>query len=377
MEAETETKGAAENSYKKRAMIVLGVIVVIVLCYAVFQKRNVIWPKDRSGDTSFVDKYNAAYDVAGGTGKPEALQNLFEEDIKNGINDKYTKSEIYFITHRYFDNGGNIYEIYDYVNSRPDLKFLQVAELIYPSIFRKIKEKTLPTSLSSDATFALLAYFEVLEKEGYADLATLSTAANQYAKLAYFVSIAPEQMPPGTDVAKNIDFKVKKSLSFETKARQGIVDIFGGKLTSQDMPVRDIIVGLNQYASTLRFFEFLKVGFDSPKTASEIFAFAKEYAKQNDPSWALFTGYLDASTLLYVNAGSDEIKTALQPILDYDTKVQKPQKGKLIYKIIISRLDKRINLDMYGRRHVINLANKVPEFKDWLVANGWIENDFR
>lgn len=391
METEIETEKVVENplkagaeikkdnntSHRKRWVVVFGVVVIALICYVLFQKRDTIWPKDRSEDTAFVEKYDAAYYAAGGAGRPEALQNLFEEDIKNGINDKYTKSEIYFITHRYFDNRGNIYEIYDYVNSRPSLKFLQVAELIYPRIFREIKEKKLPKSLSGDATFALLAYFEVLDKEGYADIATLSTAANQYAKLAYFVKKAPELMPQGTDIPKNIDFKVKKSIYFETKARQGIVDIFDGKITSRDIPVRDIIVGLNQYASALRYFEFLGVSFDSPKTAREIFAFSKDYAKQNDPGWSLFTGYVDASTLLYINAGSDEVRVALQPVLDYDVAAKKPAKGTLIDKVIKSRLDKRVDLDMYGRIHVVNLANKVPEFKAWLVINGWIESDFK
>ena len=118
-------------------------------------------------------------------GDPKKLQNLFLEDIKNGKNDKFTKSAAYFITHRFFDNGGNIYEIYDYINAHPELAFLKEAEKIYPNIFDQIHKRTLPSIYVDRSYYAYLAYVEILNKHGYSDIAALGTAANQYAKLAH------------------------------------------------------------------------------------------------------------------------------------------------------------------------------------------------
>ena len=114
---------------------------------------------------------------------PKPLQNLFAEKVKKGVNDSDTKSAVYWITHRYFDNGGDIYEIYDFVESHPEVVFLKEAEKVYPTIFADIKERKVG-NYTRDSLLALMAYYEVIDRYGYADIAVWGMAANKFAELA-------------------------------------------------------------------------------------------------------------------------------------------------------------------------------------------------
>jgi hypothetical protein len=78
-----------------------------------------------------------------------------------------------------------------------------------------------------------------------------------------------------------------------------------------------------------------------------------------------------------------EIKSALQPIYLSESPVRP---GSLLGKIVDSKSEitgfypgtevPDLHLDIYGKRNVVSLARIVPEFRDWLIKNGWQETDF-
>lgn len=369
-------------SWKKNILIALGAIALVGLCIVGVYYYTVTVPKNK------IAKHNNAYYASLLQNNPTVLQNSFADDVKNGLNDKYTKSDAYFVTHRFFDNNGNIYEIYDYVNSHPELAFLKEAEGIYPGIFEQIKNKTLPATFVDRAVYAYLAYVEVLEKHGYTDIAAIGTAANQYAKTAYFAKTVSTEMTNKARVPSRVKYVERdsnKAREFLNLAKGDVADILDGKITLDDVPARDILVGLNQYAAALRYLDGLGVDISfSPKTSKEIFTFTMDYSYRFVPELNLFTSLLNASTLTVLNATSPyEVKDALYPILDLDTKKGKLLDASIIHKIIDSRFEKKprlisdTNMDIYSKRNALTLAKKVPEFKAWLISNGWTDADFQ
>lgn len=381
-------------SYKKVIIYILTFIIFFVASYEVFYLTKIIAEKREAGkilerDKAYYDSLlqeNKDYYNSLLKNNPSGLQNSFVEDIKNGVNNEETKSAIYFITHRFFDNNGDIYEIYNYVESHPELAFLKEAELIYPDIFEQIRNKKLPSTYTYSSFYAYLAYVEVLNKYGYADVATLATAANQYAGNLYFKTVLTKEMEDNGEASrlKDVSRDLKKSVDFLNMSSGDVEKILDGKLTSADMPARDILVGLNQYASALRYLEALGVKATSTNTSREVFAFAMDYSARFVLELNIFTSLVNASTLAILDSStSEEIKIALSPILSFDTKKPNSYKGSVIKKIIQSRFEQkpaeisRTRLDIYSKRSVLLNASKVPEFKAWLMSNGWGEADFK
>ena len=355
------------------------VVVFFFISFSVFY----FFEKDKANKIAQRDK---AYYESLLQNKPEALQKSLVEDIKKGVNDAETKSAAYFITHRFFDNGGNIYEIYDYVENHPELSFLKEAEGIYPEEFLKLKDKKLPQTYTEVSFYIYLAYVEVLHKHGYVDIAGLATAANQYAGNTYFKVIRSKKIPEGERgvYLKNMERDIKKALEFLSASNDDVVKILEGKLTSSDIPARDILVGLNQYASTLRYLEAMGINHTSAKTSREIFTFAMDYSSRFVIELNIFTSLVNSSTLAILDSStSEEIKMALGPILNFDTKKPSSYKGSVIKKIINSKFEQKlegsnyVRMDIYSKWNVLLIANKVPEFKSWLMSNGWTEPDFK
>ncbi|MBI2409724.1 hypothetical protein HYV30_01640 [Candidatus Kaiserbacteria bacterium] len=366
--------------HKKAAAIVILAVLVILGAGTAFYYTNIVPRNNR--ETANTEAYYSS--LLGNN--PTGLQNFFLEDIRSGVNDQITKSSIYFITHRFFDNGGNIYEIYDYINSHPELAFLKEAETIYPITFGQITEKVVPTTFTDRGFYAYLAYLEVLDKYGYADIATLGTLANQYAKFALFTTTLAKEMAPeeGSRHTRYAKPNTERAIRFLDKAKQTVADILDGKITSQEIPERDILVGLNQFGSALRYLEALEVDFASPKPANEIFEFAVEFSHRYVPELIFFTSLLNASTLAWLDSSSpDQIRTALFPILEFDTKKTGLLDTSIVHYIIDARFEpepvrlRDTNQDLYSKRNILRLAGKVPEFKNWLVYNGWTEDDFK
>src|SRR6185369_16426787 len=324
-----------KTKIKKIAFISLGVIGLFLLGFAVYYYLVLI-PKAR------ISQNNDAYLASLLQNDPDHLQDSFATDVQNGVNDNYTKSAAYFVLHRYFDNGGNLYEVYDFIEKHPELAFLKEAEALYPRPFALLKEGKLARTAVDNANYAHLGYLEVLNKHGYGDIALLGTAANQYARMSYFNNTLAKQLN-AEEAAKITKFSrrdVRKSLEFAKLATKDVSDILDGKKIG-DVPERDILVGLNQYAAALRYLEANNVDVSfSPKTAQEIFKFTMDYSSRYVPELNLFTSLLNATTLsLFVTNGSPELRSSLYPILDLDTKQVKLMDTSIIHKIINARLE--------------------------------------
>ena len=110
---------------------------------------------------------------------------FFVDDIRNGINDEYTKKSAYLVFQRYIVSG-NIYELYDYVSSHTEFDFLEEAENLYPESFEKVRKRRLPFHHTDDGMYVYLAYLEILEKHGYGNEDILSSLAYRYAQMAYY-----------------------------------------------------------------------------------------------------------------------------------------------------------------------------------------------
>ncbi len=408
METEADIRTPAGDSREKNKKIrltgkvVLVVMLIVALAYGalyLFEKNT--WYKLRSDRTIYTPANDNAYTESLLNNNPKLLQDSFVADVESGVNDKFTKSDAYFLTHRYFDNGGNVYEIYDYVNSHPSLEFLKEAEEIYPAIFDQLRTKTLsPVPYSRQSLYAVLAYLEVLDKHGYADIAALGTLANQYAKTAYFIKKRSENDPAGgLDPAPMIRQATEKAIVFELKTRDVMLGMSKGnqslvksiasrpksldsrsplrKNFSKEITAQSLITGLNQYAACLRYLEVTGIAIsiiDSPVQANDVFSFSMLFAETYVPEMEVFTSLLNASTLALVSPESaDAIKTALQPILEYDL----TQELGIIRLLFEAKDDKFGGWDIYGKRNAIMLANIVPEFKAWLIAGGWEEPDFQ
>ena len=288
------------------------------------------------------------------------------------MNDKYTKSAAYFITHRYFDNKGDIYEIYVYSKSDPVLNFLTQAETIYPTIFEKIRNNQLPKTFSEEGMYAFLAYLEALHNNGFGDVAMLGTAAGQYAKMAYISKNWPANEGKITEEARR---NIEKSKLFLRGADRQVADILDGKEIINETYASDIVVGLNQYAYALRYLEYLGEQATSTKTSKEIFAFSKDFTKLNAPEFAEFSHLADASSLLMVNGSADEIKQSLNFIMRVDIATVRPRDYSVLDRIIHAKEGREV-VGMYSHTNIASLANKVPEFKEWLKRGGWIGADF-
>ena len=372
---------------QKKLWRILGALAFFVLVFLMAFYYLIILPREEKRESERAKRSHESWIASTLHNSPEALQNSFSDDVKNGVNDQYTKADAYWITHRYSDTLGNVYEIYDYIQSRPHLAFIQVeAETIYPEVFERLKKHEVGIG-TNFARYAYLAYIEVLKNHGYMDISGIGTASNQYAKTAYFnTTIANHLSNKDKKVANRITRFIgrdtEKSIEFANYAKEDVVKILDGKLTDKDIPARDILVGLNQYAAGLRYRQAIGVDYDSPKSADEIFDFTTEYARKYVPQLTYFTAILNASTLSILNPEDPrKIKEALYPILNLDTKKASLLDASIVHHIIDAKFEPKngilmADLDMYGKRNVVRLASRVHEFKLWLMANGWTEKDF-
>jgi hypothetical protein len=391
---ESEPKQVNTSASKKSAFYVVALLVLIFLG-SFFPTKYFFLGKPSPSNTATMltpaeqmktKQSGQAYALSAFQNDPSQLQDRFLTDLRNGTNDRFTKEYAYFITHRFFDNGGNIYEIYDYVKAHKELDFLNEAEKIYPDIFAQISKKD-KTVTFTQSMYAYLAYLEVLISTQYADIATIGTAANQYAKLVYFAKELAKKMPDdrAQSFTKNVERNTQKATEMISLGEKDVSYILehGG---NPNVTNRDVLVGMNQYGAALRYLQAAGVTVDTPVAADKIFSFSENYAatKYDVRGLQLFTSLLDASTLvLNPAAPPDQVRVALAPIIAFDVEKIKPNQYSIIYKIIDSRTHAipenpaKIDLDVYGKYNAMLLAAKVPEFKSWLMKNGWTESDFK
>lgn len=305
---------------------------------------------------------------------PKPVQQLFLDSVTQGVVDKYAKSAAYFIMHRYFDNKGNVYELYEYAHSDPKLAFLNDAEKIYPDIFKKIEEKKLPTSFSEEGTYAYLAYLEVLDSKGYTDIATQGTAANQYAKMAYIGKMQSKDTNVknlSVDQKRNLD----KALSFAKNASHEVDAIVKSGVIPNTTYVADVVIGLNQYAYALRYFKYFDLPFEASTTPEKVFEFTTAYTARQVPLLVYFTHLINASSLVLVGGTEEEVAKIMEPFIKYDLS-KTPREYSVVDRVIKARLGKEKE-GVYSRENIVAIAKKSQKFKEWLFKAGWTESDFR
>jgi hypothetical protein len=197
--------------------------------------------------------------------------------------------------------------------------------------------------------------------------------------MAYYnVTIAKEMnAKEGKERSKFAKRDALKAGKFLQIAQSDVADILKGKMTSNDVTPRDILVGLNQYAAATRYLEALLVAVNMPastlpdsfKNSREVFAFTTEYAHKNVPELILFTSLLNASTLaILASSTPQEIRVALFPILDFNVNGKKVSQTSIIYKIINSKMEPKpknigdSNMDIYSKRNFFTIYIKI---KNW------------
>ena len=359
---------------------VFGGILFVIVFLAWFFYRDV---PSRQRSLEDVEKAQNAYQEIL-SGDPRIAQEMFAQDVANGINDTLTKSNAYLVMERYAFRG-DIYEIYDYVSVTPSLAFLREAEALHPDIFRKIQDRTLPVP-STHALYAFLSYLEILEKYGYANVAVRATVAHMYAKNAYILTLEPERFDPSIDKQQNILFKLDKASLYRKLALEDVNRILDGGLPPDTLLSRDIVDGLSQYAAALGYLQYLGVDVSDSRSIREIFDFCIRYAKERVPEEEINISYMYASILLLdPQSTTEDVRMALKPVLDSElvllAKINKDmrylQEARNENMRYFSNGGKqKKSYGLFEKSNASALARKVPEFRSWLVRGGWTEADF-
>ncbi len=362
--------------------VLVGILLVTVVVGGVIVALNRDSSHGKRSEEEAKKAENAYQEIL--SGDPRIAQEMFAQDVANGINDALTKSNAYLVMERYAFRG-DIYEIYDYVNSTPSLAFLREAEALQPGIFRKIRDRSLPVP-STHALYAFLAYLETLEKHGYANVALRATTAHMYAKNAYILTLEPERFDPGIDKQQNIFFKLARASLYRKLASEDVNRILDGSLPPDTLLSRDIVDGLSQYAAALGYLQYLGVDVSDSRGAREIFDFCIRYAREKAPEEEILVSYMYASTLL-LDSGStmEEVRMALGPVMDSELAIlAKTNKNMRVLQEARSEQKRyfaggekqRKSYGLFERSNASALAKKVPEFRSWLMRGGWTETDF-
>lgn len=365
--------------------IIKFVIVGCVICLSLGVFLSVFFYNDQLSRTR-TQKYEKASQENIFLGDPKMLQNFFLDDVKNGVNDKYTKSSAFLIIDRYVTNGGNVYEIFDYIENNPELAFLKDAESIYPRIFSDVKMRNLQLVYSDRGAYVYLAYLEVLSRNNYESIAVMGTLIGQYSKLAYYKKMIVEEKIKGKAIGypdyskEEIENDTNKALFFIDKYRDQIIRTLSATSSLEEIDKRNILSGLVQYASGLRYLEAQGLNPTTLKEAQEVFAFVSAYSHHHLKGMYLFISLTNASTLLLLPlTTSNELRGAIYPFLTFDSKISKP--NGIFAEIIGAKYQKHVSkfadLNVNSKVNIVNLGNRVPEFKSWLIYNGWDDNDFR
>jgi hypothetical protein len=301
--------------------------------------------------------------------EPEDLQNYFSEKVANNVKDNFSKAAIYFITHRYFDNGGNIYEIVDYIEKDANLAFLTGASDIYPDIFKKIEQRQ--TLTKDERLLAYLAYIEMLQKSGYADAAAYGTAAAKYIEL-YDIKVA--SLKKGAQVPAEVGAFKEKALTFAAAA-QPLVESFRDAMgeAGEDISKDDMLVGLSQYAVTLAFFKKHNIAFDSKYQYTDIFFFALQYATRHDLVLKPFTALnYDYALIMAGDDTKESIEAVgLGKILSDVYKKTEYKKNGLIDRMINGNAKGYNATGIYGKETMNKIIAHDTVFKAFMEARGY------
>jgi hypothetical protein len=371
--------GTNTTSKKHTTYLIFGLIAVLVIAGIYFVLNNVSTSENEETIDRTIEVNNALSESV--SGSPEALQEFITKEIAAGNNDDATKAAVYWVSHRYFDNGGNIYEIYNFIEAAPEVAFLKEAENIYPDMFATIKS-TEVANWSYESLMALLAYYEIIDRNGYADISLWGTAANKYAEQAYKNIPNPsDSVEKAADRKRYYDMTVGKSTQFLMNAHAFVINntMTSGSLNDlrnlpESMLKDNILVGLNQYASAIQNLKGAGAQVPTQLSPIEIFEFNSKYAEEFVPRLYLFTNYLYATALVYGGDATPEtVALPLKRAVDYMTERNNEGPGT-IQRIINSKTAGESGVFQYSTTKT--LAELNPEFKAWLKASGWKDSDF-
>lgn len=374
-----ENRLAKETFWSIGKKLVIAGIVIIIAFAGIFGKDKVISflnPMPKKNIEDVIKLSNLGTDQ-----KP--LQDFFVEQVKAGKNDADTQASLMWITHRYFDNGGDIYEIYDYVNSHPEIAFLKEAEKISPDAFLLIKDKKVK-AYDIPSVIGLLSYFEIADKYNYANLGMLGLAANKYAELAFSAYNAANTTKVRDEEIKfsKLFFEFKnKSVVFSLKADKYINEKTKatGKINDlESAGIRDdtLIVGLNQFASAQYFYKGMGMPFVSKISPDEIFKFNVDFSRRKFVRLYLFTNYLWATSLLNgKSANMISVSIPLNNVIEYARANKNIRPEGSLSRIIHSNTNGERSV--FSHENTKALASISKPFREWLREIGWKETDFK
>jgi len=364
--------------------VVLSVIALAILVAILFT----VWSKSAVNEQTFPENtvteikgYEAVKWLSTSGEDPTALQNYFVQKVTENKNDSETRSAIYWITHRYFDNGGDIYEIYNFIDKNPSVSFLKEAESIYPAIFESLRAGTV-TNYSRESLLALLAYYEVIDNHNYSSIAIWGLAANKYSEQAS-INITESSDTPEVANERSIYFKtmIAGAQKFINRAEyyliKGIIKTGSlNDLRNNGVSDEDLLVGLNQYASAVANLKGIGVSGNAGISIDEIFEFDSNLAKNEVPRLYFFTNYLYATALVKSGETNPErIAIPLDRVMEYvSTNPDQIKPKGVIDRVIKSRINREGSLFSYELAK--KLASLHTPFKNWLRENGWQESDF-
>jgi hypothetical protein len=323
---------------------------------------------------------NAIHNTESKTGE------LFLTDIrsKTPITLK-TSSRAYDFVHQYVTNGGNIYEIYDYIHSHLELGFLNEAESMYPDVFTQIEKRQLPHTYSDRGMYAYVAYLEVLYLHSYDDITIVGELAYEYSKFAYYQEMIGEDKRAGKSL-NYPDYSSIETEALKERARRYIEiantlakDIMADSFLYSMIATPEAFESFVAYASALRFYETFDSNFSNDPTAKTVFEFATAYALKTHLSEVYLPVYLkNASTqILFKSPDITELQSTLSPFYSNQIKINDlPFVKKMFAAKYTPSVSRFGDLNILSYKNLQKLGLLVPEFKTWLIENGWTENDF-
>lgn len=293
---------------------------------------------------------------------PDVIQNSFVADVNSGVNTSVTKENAFFITHRYFDTGNNITELYQYMTSHPELADIESqAEKVYPTIFETYKTTHVASGNKQDLMY--LAYLEALQKTGYADAASYSTAAAMYMTLY--------MLEPATSTDRAL--YAEKAKTFMSSAAPTINQFMTQGTTTEPYEKDDLVVALDQYAVALAQFEKNNLQYASPFTAAQISASAVAFARDNKLALYAFAALNECYILVLTN------DTAAIPAVGFGSIIESFDGESLSY-MQYGLTDKMINGTrygfapdtLYGIQTITTIANSDPILHKFLADRGYV-----
>ncbi len=307
-------------------------------------------------------------------------------DINFYRNDGYTKTYAFLLIEQYINNGGDIYEVSNFIQRNEELSFLNKAQDLCPEQFARLFKNDIYHSGYSDGAFCVyLAYLETLNTSKYGSFISNSVLAYQYAKDAYFKKFirASQQQGVFTEYPEYSEDAINNALSKSKSAirsdSENVATFLQTQTTPRGMTTYSYVKGLIAYATALRYLEGMGVSTEAAPSSESIFKYVVEFSKEQLPS-LYYTAVLSdvTSLLLLLNVSQAQLEKSLSPIVGFDVATE--PRNSLIQKVLFSRYEMdsspASDLLITSKKNVLELSRRSLNFKTWLIKNGWDVKDF-